>query len=358
VLLLYVLWWCSWFNASNPLFSHRGAVNSVELNGTADELISGSSDQTTISWQVGDFLNPLANQSRGRSPDTGQAIRVVRYRPVDNDWMAVGLDNGEIQIRPLSSQGHPTALSLHQNDRVMDLAFTHDSRYLFSGHGSGAVLRWPVDYPQGDRTDTAILPIQMRQFDFAIYGIALVGKANPSLAIGGRYNRLILWNWQHNQVIDLNTSRPGSPSDYITSVDAVFFQPYLLATADNQGSIALWDLKPCLISNRPCDVIDQWQDAHSGEPIRDLALSPYGCYLASAGADGRVMLWPLSSAGTRSAPYREGIRIGRSPTSINAVDIKILDDDILIAFGDDNSHVNLRRHHRIHNALCDLPTPP
>ncbi|MEL6320579.1 MAG: WD40 repeat domain-containing protein, partial [Cyanobacteria bacterium J06626_14] len=353
-LVLYLIWWFSWLNPGNPYFGHRAAVNSVELSGTTDEVISGSSDQTSIQWRVRGFFNPIVNQQLGRSPDAGKAIRVVRYRPVNHDWLAAGLENGEIQLSSFTGQGQTTTFSLNRDDRVLDLEFTHDSRHLLSGHGSGAVLRWSLDYPQGDRRGVQ-LPIQYHQFDFAVYGIAMVGDYESTLAVGGRYNRLSIWNWQRDTVLDVEYPRIGSQAEYVTSVDAVFLKPYLLATADNQGYITLWDLKPCLISDRPCTVLDDWNDGHGGEPVRDVALSPYGCYLASAGADGRVMLWPLSSAGHRSVQYRDGIQIERSRTPFNSTDIKIWDDDVLIASGNENTQVSVRRRDRIHDSLCDLP---
>lgn len=357
-IVLYLIWWFSWLNPGNPYFGHRAAVNSVELSGTTDDVISGSSDQTSIQWRVNGFFNPIINQQLGRSPDAGKAIRVVRYRPVNNDWLAAGLENGEIQISSFTGQGHTTTFALDRDDRVMDLEFTHDSRHLLSGHGSGAVLQWALDYPQGDRNDIAQLPVRLHQFDFAVYGIAMVGNEKSTLAAGGRYNRLSIWDWQQDTVMDITYPRSGSQAQYITSVEAVFLQPYLLATADNQGYITLWDLKPCLISNRPCEVLDEWNDGHGGEPVRDIALSPYGCYLASAGADGRVMLWPLSSAGTRSIQYRDGIQVERVRTPFNTVDIKIWDDDVLIASGNENTQVSVRRRDRTHDALCDLSNAP
>jgi WD40 repeat protein len=358
-LFLYVIWWFSWFNPGNPYFGHRAAVNSVELSGTTDQVVSGSSDQTSIKWRVDGFFNPIINQQISRSPDAGKAIRVVRYRPVNNDWLAAGLENGEIQLSSFTGQGQTTSFSLSRDDRVMDLEFTHDSRYLFSGHGSGSVLQWSMNYPQRDRNDAVQLPVRLRQFNFAVYGVAMVGENESTLAVGGRYNRLSIWNWMQDTILRIEYPRPGSQAQYITSIDTEFLRPYLMVTADNQGYITLWDLKPCLLLNRPCSVLDEWNDGHGGEPVRDVALSPYGCYLSSAGADGRVVLWPLSSAGTRSAQYREGIQVERRRTPFNATDIKIWNDDILIAAGNANTKVSVHRLDRIHDSLCDLkPTMP
>jgi hypothetical protein len=58
---------------------------------------------------------------------------------------AIGLENGEIQLWDLLSEKRDKPLitySWQRDDRVFGLAFTLDARFLFSGHGSGQVLRW------------------------------------------------------------------------------------------------------------------------------------------------------------------------------------------------------------------------
>ena len=318
---------------------HTGPVNSVSFNGLGDQVISGSSDQTMRSWSVeGDRLESQGVLARSR-----KAVRVVRYRPVNNNLVAVGLENGEIQLwDPLSEQHekYAEAFVYQRDDRVLSLAFTRDSRSLFSAHGSGSVLKWQLN--QDNNGDIA--PTQ-KKFDFAAYALTFVDEADHTLAIAGRYNQLLLWDWSNNRTLPLPYPK-GGQDDYIYSLATAQGRPYLLATADNQGTIMLWDLRQCLSGNGECEVLDTWSQGHGGKPVRSVALTPEGCYLASAGDDGRVMLWPLTSPtakGRRSPKFREGKEIVRLPTKINSVDLIAVKSNILVTSGDDNSRVRLDR---------------
>lgn len=325
---------------------HQAAVNSVRFNGLADQIISGSNDQTVRRWQVrGDRLVSAALPIQ-----FAKAVRTVRFRPVDNNVLAAGLENGEIQLwNLLSSHKSPVAIFLNQpDDRVLSLAFTDDSKSLFSGHGSGEVLRWSVDLSP---LNAAQVPLQKISLDFAVYDMAPVGIQQHTLAIGGRFNQLVLWHWfgdrqpQNSQKLALQPLPypMGGQDDYITSLSVSQEQPSLLATADNQGRLSLWDLSACLAGIGNCKLIDQWITGHGGQPIRSVALSANGCYLTSAGDDGRVMLWPLTSTGQRSPGMQDGQEIAHLNTHLNSVDLQPLQSDLLITTGSDDRQVRLFR---------------
>lgn len=96
----------------------------------------------------------MLNQDLGEIGNARKAVRVVRFKPVDNDLVAAGLENGEIQLWNLT--GHRSMkdqMSYQRDDRVFALAFTQDSRRLFSGHGSGWVLQWDVNFRQRKELD-------------------------------------------------------------------------------------------------------------------------------------------------------------------------------------------------------------
>ncbi|MGI0487849.1 hypothetical protein ACN4EK_20605 [Pantanalinema rosaneae CENA516] len=355
VLLLYGIWWCSWMNPENPFYGHRAAVNSVQFNAVGTELLSTSDDQRIIHWNAPAFFNPLAKQQVGLLGQAQKSVRVVRYRPLGNEWAATGLENGEIQLWHLGTHQDPSVFSYQKDDRVMSLAFTRGSRYLFSGHGSGMVLQWGVNDPDSEAgLPTPDASLRRRQLDFAIYGMTLIGNADDTLAIGGRYNKLVFWNWQKDTLKPIPYPRVGGQEDYITSVVKSEYNPYLLATADNQGYITLWNLRPCMEGDQPCEVIEEWQDGHDGQPVRGLALSDVGCYLASAGADGRVKLWVLDKESKRDARFVNGIVVSRRPRAFNTVDVKVVDRDVVIASGNDDSQVRLAREPRKPEAMCDL----
>ncbi|HEY9737771.1 MAG TPA: hypothetical protein V6D06_15875 [Trichocoleus sp.] len=342
---------------------HRQLVSTVQFNGVGTQVVSGSTDQTLRQWQVGRWgLHATGDVIR-----LDKAVRVSQYRRVDNNQLMVGLENGEVQIwdllrqpdKPLRSFINQTEGQNDLDDRVMALTTTADARYLFSGYGSGLVSQWYVGPDAGETTpqqpaQTLAIP------EMAIYDIALVGADDPMLAIAGRYNKLLLWDWSQAENPRSAASAepdaqgssklapypvdypPGGQDDYITSLATAEQTPYRLATADNQGRVMVWDLSQCVDQSAPCTVLDQWQ-LPQGAPVRDVAFSANGCYLASASDDGRVMLWPLTKQGRRLAKYLQGQAVQQANTHFNSVDIKAVDSHLLVVSGADDHQVRLKR---------------
>ncbi|MEO0535642.1 MAG: hypothetical protein AAF215_17440 [Cyanobacteria bacterium P01_A01_bin.123] len=349
---------------------HRQLVSSVQFNGTGSRVISGSSDQTIRQWQVnGRRLRPTGDIIR-----LDKAVRVLQYRPVDNNQLAAGLENGEIQLWDLLKPPTQEPLTLinpagqqqgDRDDRVMALAPTTNARYLFSGYGSGQVTQWYIDPDSANRAVDPLQPIrQLFIPELAIYDVAVVDPEDQTLAVAGRYNKLLLWRWPQtdaqnaervtlSDVQEPSTDRDssalipvdypaGGQDDYITSLATVEQQPYRLATADNQGRITIWDLETCLNDTEPCAVLDQWQP-DPDTAIRSIALTADGCYLASASDSGQLTLWPLTRQGRRLTKYLQGESVRQVNTRLNSVDIKALETDLLIVSGADDRRVRLNR---------------
>ncbi|MBE9006152.1 hypothetical protein IQ259_14090 [Fortiea sp. LEGE XX443] len=363
ILLLYLLWFLSWLNPNNPFFGHRRSVTFVQFNGVGDRAVSSSQDQSIIRWNLAGFSNPLINQDDGRmSKGAGKSVRVVRYKPVDNDVVAAGLENGEIQIWDvLGGDAKAKAnFSFDKADRVLGLEFSQDSRFLFSGHGSGLVLQWDVNsallgdhqsLTKNDSCKDVKFLVDCKDVKFPIYSLTLAGNDKQNLVIGGRYNNLAIWNFPQNKLWKVPYNPPGSQNDYVVSVDSAEYKPYILATADNMGQITLWNLKQCLSDNNgQCQVIDKWSDGHGGKAVRSVALSRDGCYLVSGGDDHRVMLWPLTKEGGRALPNGREIRKERQ--KFNSVDIKVVKKRILIVSGNDDHKVRLDMRNVDNNAGC------
>jgi WD40 repeat protein len=300
-------------------------------------LISGSDDQMIQSWRTSGFTNPLINQNSGMLGNAQKAVRVVRYRPVNNDLVAAGLENGEIQLwRALPGDRQPIHTFANQpDDRVFSLAFSPDSRHLFSGHGSGTVVQWRLD------ADLARVPTQQREKNvgFAINALGLVGETDRHLAVAGRFNQLTLWDVEKDSLKAIPYDA-GSQSDYILSLATASRKPYLLASGDNQGRIKLWNLQPCLTGPAPCQLLDTWTSGPQPSPaVYGLALSADGCYLASAAEDGQVKLWSLNPGGDRWPPRLDGQVLGRTRVASNSVDILRTRDQIRVVSGGDDTLV-------------------
>ncbi|MDT9186711.1 MAG: hypothetical protein P5681_02680 [Limnospira sp. PMC 894.15] len=338
LLILGGIWW--FLYAAFRLNYHTAPVNVVRFNGLGDMAISTSNDQTLRGWRVqGNRL-----RHNGWLRNLGKAGRTGLYRPVDNDQVAVGLENGEIQIWDLlrSTDSPRRSLSYRRDDRVMALAYSQNSQYLFSAHGSGLILQWYVG-PTVNLTNVEE-PQLIQEFDFAIYDIAPVGPRQETLAIAGRYNQLVLWDTTGgNEGLRTVPYPAGGQDEYITSLATAADQPFLLATADDRGSISLWNLRECLTNqSATCQIIDQWQ-AHGGQPIRSLALTANGCYLASTGDDGEVMLWPLQRSGERSTQHLAGEAIARSRYPKNSLDMIAIGSYLHMITGSRDHQVNLHR---------------
>ncbi|MBE9069223.1 WD40 repeat domain-containing protein [Leptolyngbya cf. ectocarpi LEGE 11479] len=318
---------------------HRGAVNSVQFDGQANAIISGADDHTLHRWQVSRRLRDLATLK-----DTDKAIRVVRYRPRNNDLLAAGLENGEIQLWDFLSQQPPKSLVFQRDDRVFDLRFSHDSQTLLSAHGSGLVLHWAIDDWANLGKET--IPKQQQQFGFAVQAIAPItytstqtgDQRNHLLAVGGRFNRLVLWDFEtdRQQILEYP---PGEPNHYLSSLDTAADNSTRLAAADNQGRITLWNLAQCLKDGTSCKPSDRWEDGHQGKPINTVALSKNACYLVSGGDDGRVMLWSLNTIGQVMARQQ----LAQFSKPVNSVDILQQEKTLLVVSGSDTHRVKLHR---------------
>jgi WD40 repeat protein len=349
ILLLLFLWSVSWLNPNSPFFGHQGAVNSVQFNGVGGKAVSGSQDQGIIRWHIPGFINPLVNQhDMNLAKDTGKSVRVVRYKPVDNDVIAAGLENGEIQIwSVIGGTNQPKAtFSLNTDDRVFGLEFSQNSRSLFSGHGSGLVLQWDINNvllrraTSGQGNIKIEQPLSRKQVNFAISDLALIGQERQNLLIGGRYNNLVMWNRGRDSLIPIKYHPPGSQNDYITSLDSAEYRPNRLVTSDINGQITVWNMESCVANNNgQCEVVDRWSHGHGGQAVRSVAISDDGCYIASGGDDNRVMLWPLTTAGKRSAMNGRVVR--SASQKFNSVDIKVINQLILIISGNDNRQVRV-----------------
>jgi WD40 repeat protein len=387
-LLALLLLWLLWI--LRPV-GHQSTVNFVRFSGDGTTVLSGSSDQTVLRWftnkaiwQPDRMLRLQFNALRLNAPENigqkiGKAVRVARHGE-KNNLVAVGLEDGTIQLWDVAFT-MPQKTLYQGTDRVFDLAFTKDSHYLFSGHGSGNVRLWnlvlekPPTQPNSRQIRTAIAelyPLEIPKrayFSFSVSALAI--SEQPKLAIvAGQYNKLALWDWNHNQIYEVPYHWQKSSDRFnhavmsrYQSIVSLTTTDKLLATADNRGYITLWDLakRQCQTNlvkthlqtpGQPgiCQVpiLDQWQDGHGGKPVRSVALSANGCYLASAGDDGRVMLWSLQH-GKRHRHTGIGPSerlLGQFPTRLNSVDITQKDNTLFVTSDADQDRVMLYRIHQ------------
>lgn len=374
-LLFLLILWLLW--VLRPI-GHQSTVNFVRFSGDGTTVLSGSSDQTVRRWFVNQaiwqpdrVLRWQWNALRLHVPDNigeriGKAVRVIRHGR-RNNLVAVGLEDGTIQLWD-TALTTPQKTLYQGTDRVFDLVFTRDSRLLFSGHGSGMVRRWSIVPPLQPSSrlrqiltsigeilpPTSIEPERV-YFPFSVATLALSEPENapPVLAVAGQFNRLVLWDWNADRLYNVpyRWESPNSAAQPVfgmeQSIVSLATANHLLVTADNRGYITIWDM-----ANRQCQmqdgaegnctlpILDQWR-GHGEQPVRSVALTQDGCYLSSAGDDGRVILWSLHNG--RRTRSQNGERLADYPIRLNSVDITEKDDTLFVTSDADRDRVMLYR---------------
>ncbi|MFM7362967.1 MAG: hypothetical protein ACKO11_00345 [Cuspidothrix sp.] len=363
---------------------HTRSVNSVAFSGNGSSIISGADDCTLRFWNIdrdnnsiepGKFSyieQPIACKKRqkpnGLLAITNDLVYVSKFMPVDNDIVAVGLDNGIIELRNVSNQGKKRKdLQDEQNpqaigDRVFDLEFTKNSRYLFSSYGSGKVRLWSRTSADSEfDKNPQIIDIQNQLgLPFESRTLAL-SPDNKTVVIGGNFKRFLFGsfnpNQPNNQLQNLSMQKLESRgstgrTDFIWAVDFVSkpqAKEQILATADSGGYITIWNLNKCptVINANPqnpitevnCQQLDSWQVSQM--PVRTIKFSEDGRLLVSGDDDGKVIVWYLTPASqldkTKAA---KGQTIYQSSKKINSVD---LTKDNMIVSGGEDFQVKLHR---------------
>ncbi|MGB3650716.1 MAG: hypothetical protein WBA41_05830, partial [Rivularia sp. (in: cyanobacteria)] len=347
---------------------HQASVNSVRVSGTSSQVVSGSDDCTLRVWRIGtSTLKPdetvgsngqsLKTCGRSHKPQglleiTNNPIKVLRFVPVENDIVAVGLDNGVIELRKIPTGRKISQLQDPQNlgDRVLDLAFTTDSLNLFSGYGSGKLRVWSRKLVNEQwQTEPKIFDLKKQQkvlTDFQIRALTL-SPDNQFLVIAGNFKRFIvlpveelLSNNPLEKLSVQKTVQPGESGGQENYVFGLAFAPdstsnkKILATSDSSGFIKIWDLNQCT-SN--CKQLARWQD-ESFKPLRSLAFSEDTSYLVSGGDDGRVVVWYLNDDYTLDkTKSANGKTIYKSGRKINSIDVK----NNFVISGSEDSQVRL-----------------
>jgi WD40 repeat protein len=392
-----------WLNYLRTPSHHTAPVTSVRLTDIAGTVISGSSDGTIRHWQFNDSLwGNQSNLTYKEESDITKPIRVIRSKPGTQDRVAVGLENGKIELRDLSLKDFKETYFKpgDEKNRVFDLEFTSDSQTLIAAYGSGRIRVWNLD--KADKNNSNI-PKEEINANFTISTLGISENDDlPLVVVGGRYNRLAFWNWKKSQSesekvgenkneneskskkiiyhLPYNTlnedTKPrflpiSGKESYITSL-IIADRKNLLVTADNKGFINSWDLRkvreciknPNNQKNKPDSQIVELVDCVDGKTIhnnrndkfpsiRSIAMTKNESYLASAGDDGYVRIFKIKDKGQEISCFHKQ-KIG---AKLNTVDIKLRKnedepEEILIVTGDDKHRVKLYIKEVNENANC------
>lgn len=188
-------------------------VNSVAFSGNTLLALSGSDDCTLRLWKInnGESLQPAdikysqrpvacdrSQERQGLLAITDDAVKVSRFMPMENNRIAIGLDNGVIELRDVPSGKETEKLQDLQDpkaigDRVFDLAFTKNSLYLFSGYGNGKLRlssRTSVNNKFQVQPAVINLQTQLNLSGFQI-GALTLSSDDQTLVIAGNFMGLL-----------------------------------------------------------------------------------------------------------------------------------------------------------------------
>lgn len=257
---------------------HQGAIRSIAFSPTAPLLASGGDDNLVVLWDWQAAV-PTARLAGHTGDVTG-----VAFSPDGALLASIGCVSGascreiEIWLWDAASRQPTARLTVPRSGGAWSVAFSPDGKTLAAAVGIGPLALFDVPSRRllGELGGADGHKGQVWTLAFSPDGKTLVS--------GSVDGRVILWDVAERRWLADSLIGTGR------SVWGVAFQPpdgLLFAVANGDGTIGLRDA-------RSGDRVGPIIAAHE-EGTRAVAFSPDGATLASAGLDGRVILWDTSA---------------------------------------------------------------
>jgi WD40 repeat protein len=362
----------------NTPVSHTAAVNAVRFSGTSGlvPLVLSSADDCSIrSWsmeQQGTLQptrSPLPEGAEAKTcgtfkPKSNQgilaltelAVRPLAFIPAYNNKVFAGLETGPIQVWDVNTGKLDYNLKDKRSpagDRVSTLAFTRNSRYLYSGYGSGTVRVWQSSPGQPFRSQPTQVLAPPDYLKSEIWALALSAD-EKTLVSTGQFKHIILWDLKASTPSPSLLSMPavsgggGANADF-WSLDVA--PNNTLAAADSDGYITLWNLNRCQqihatgkswqqLPERTCELRDRWKASQLD--VKSIKFTPDGQWLVSAGNDGRIVAWKLTDTQKHDSSQKEKL-IATLACKVTSIDVTTNSQGTWIVSGAEDYQVRL--HH-------------
>ena len=248
-------------NVRISLRGHNAAVKSLVVSSRGNVLYSTGSDGKVLAWNLNDAVlsprtilkNTLGNLCLAISPN--------------GRMLAVGTDNGIIQIIDLN---YPDAAPVQKKGHigtVYALAFSRDGQQLYSSGSDKSIILWNLSLESSNQIFKESTSVR----------VLSLSSDGHFLAGGSDDGRLLLWETKTNQLTVLS-SEDSNP------IYAVAFNNSgtMLASGDVKGGVKLWNP----YSHK---VIFSFKN-HTARVV-DLAFSPNNDLMASSSYDGSAYIF-------------------------------------------------------------------
>jgi WD40 repeat protein/DNA-binding SARP family transcriptional activator len=305
--------------------TRRRPVRTFPFGGTL--ALSHDGSRVALGQQDGSIILADAATGRRRTVLTRHSAAVMRlaFSPdgrslasASSDRTAILWDVATGKAREIL-QGHAGSIT--------GVAISPDGRTLYTSSLDDSVMAW-------DLTRTRGLARQLTHIPSPVVGVAFSPRDPNLLALAQRNGPITLWD-------PARRARVGKPLDVPSgSANAMGFSPdgRRLAAADADGTVVLFDVAAAARVGRPLHPPygPLYAPGRQSRDINGIAFSPDGRLLATAGNDGSMVLWDLG----RRAPIGRRLRPGGGDL-VTAVAVS--PDGRMVASGVDGGTVILTR---------------
>ncbi len=225
-----------------------------------------------------------------RRPLTGHTKNISSIAfSQDGRMVAAGSEDKTILVWDVESQRQLATLTGHA-DTVGSLLFDHDGEVLLSGDYGGSIIRWDLE-------EMKAIDAPVQGFGDSISSIFLApGDHVKALAL--EKNRVILLKVNDDPPLGRRIKAPDIGSANVAfSPDGRF-----LASAGEFGDVAIWDVASGQQSGETLSGHDR--------QVSSLAFAPDGKRLVSGSMDGTVIFWDIATRKALGPPLKPW---GRSP---------------------------------------------